>query len=87
MIDISPGEMLLKLLITKKGLTTAMNESKRLPGIPDRTLAFIAESAGGKVEKYITEDNKTWVRLTLGSHVLESDTNTRLLISVLELLK
>jgi len=60
--------------------------SKRLPGIPDRTLAFIVLSAKGNVEKYITEDNKTWVRLTIGKKVLESDTNTRLLIQVMELL-
>ena len=86
MIDISPGEMLLKLLTTNKGLT-AMTESKRLPGIPDRTLTFIADSAGGTIEKFLSADGKAHVRLTIGSHVLESDTNTRLLISVLELLK
>ena len=59
--------------------------NKRLPGIPDRTLSFIVLSAGGTVEKYITEEGKTWVRLTIGSHVLASDTNTRLLIKVLEM--
>ena len=62
------------------------SNNKRLPGIPDRTLAFIADSAGGTIEKFITEDNKTHVRLTIGSHVLESDTNTRLLIQVLSIL-
>jgi len=66
-----------------------MTEStnKRLPGIPDRTLSFIVLSAKGNVEKYITEEGKTWVRLTIGSHVLEADTNTRLLIQVMEMLK
>ena len=62
------------------------SNNKKLPGIPDRTLAFIATSAGGTLEKFITTDSKTNVRLTIGSHVLESDTNTRLLIQVLSIL-
>ena len=60
--------------------------NKRLPGIPDRTLAFIVLSAGGNVEKFLSDDGKAHVRLNIGSHVLESDTNTRLLIKVMEML-
>lgn len=89
LIDISPSEMLLQLLTTNKGLTfmTESNQTpKKLPGIPDRTLAFIVQSAGGTIEKFLSEEGKAHVRLTIGKHCLESDTNTRLLIQVLGLL-
>ena len=80
--------MLLRLLTTTKGLNDMTDStSKRLPGIPDRTLAFIVQSAGGNVEKFLSDDGKAHVRLTIGDKVLESDTNTRLLIKVMELLK
>ena len=67
-------------------MTESTQTSKKLPGIPDRTLAFIVQSAGGIIEKFLSEDGKAHVRLTIGKHCLESDTNTRLLIQVLGLL-
>ena len=86
--NITPSQMLLKLLTTNKGLKTMTDSTnKRLPGIPDRTLSFIVLSAGGNVEKFLSEEGKAHVRLTIGDKVLESDTNTRLLIKVLEMLK
>ena len=54
---------------------------KQLPPIAARTLSYIAESAGGKVEY------QTTARLTIGRHVLEAVDNTHLLIQVLKLLK
>ena len=86
--NITPSQALLRLLTTKKGLNDMTDLiNKRLPGIPDRTLAFIVLSAGGTVEKFFSDDGKAYVRLTIGSRVLEADTNTRLLIQVMELLK
>jgi len=55
---------------------------KQIPPIADRTLTFIAASAGGTVEA-----NENQVRLTIGRHTIEADTNTQLIIKVLALLK
>ena len=67
-------------------MTESNQTPKKLPGIPDRTLAFIVQSAGGTIEKFLSEEGRAHVRLTIGKHCLESDTNTRLLIQVMELI-
>jgi len=57
--EITPSQMLLRLLTTKNGVNNMTDSTnKRLPGIPDRTLAFIVLSAGGKIEKFLSEDGK-----------------------------
>jgi hypothetical protein len=56
-------------------------ESKRLPGIPDRTLQNIADSTGGVLTPYLNGNNKR-IKLVLGAETFDAENNTALLKQV-----
>ena len=65
---------------------TTEAKTKRRPGMPHETLAWIATQSSGAIEHFL-KDKDTWVRLTLGERIFEAPNNTALLIQVFEAIK
>jgi hypothetical protein len=57
-------------------------KTKRRPGIPHETLAWIAQQSGGTIEHFLL-DRETWVRLSIGGKSFAAPNNTALLIAAL----
>ena len=57
--------------------------TKRRPGIPHETLAFIASQAGGEI-KHVPVEREMHVSLEIANQVFQAENNTALLIKIFQ---